>query len=461
MAVELYGIDYDPGSKTLTASQKISVGEAAAGSLTVKLKNMKLSHKESFVAQTAEVIVTADTTVTTAVSFDFGKFAGIPSSIVLGTLPIAGIGSVTLSMDYSLAGGVSMTWDGKLTTGVSYDNGDFRLIKNYTKTGFSFTAEAKVQAGMRLAAAVDLVAAKGSIYGTVGVKMNHKYQSYDTGSPSACVTIKGYMYAKAGASVSVFGQSVLTDDREIFTEANSLVRVAYHYEDGKLVTVCARGSSHKYATAVSSRYFNPSPSYGQSSYGDDSGEGGSSGVEPVVIWEYTTDDGGNVTITKYNGNARSVAIPAVLDGHTVTEIGSKAFYKNTSLYAINIPNSVKIIGDSAFNECTNLSSVVLSENLKTLGRSAFANCKSLKEITIPYSINEIESYAFRDCTALNNVSLPDSIVTISGYLFKGCTSLTKIKIPYVAKNIENNAFSNCTNLKEIILPDSLEKIGYI
>ena len=36
-------------------------------------------------------------------------------------------------------------------------------------------------------------------------------------------------------------------------------------------------------------------------------------AEPIIIWEYEVDEGGNATITKYYGNASAVAIPETID----------------------------------------------------------------------------------------------------------------------------------------------------
>ncbi|HIU56468.1 MAG TPA: leucine-rich repeat domain-containing protein, partial [Candidatus Ornithomonoglobus merdipullorum] len=471
MAIELYSIDYDKASKTLTASQNISVGGAAAGTVTVRLKNLKLDHKESLKTFSAKAIVTADTTVTTEISFDFGSYAGIPSSITLGAIPIAGVGAISLSMEYSLTGGVSMSWDGELKAGISYDDGDLRLIKGYTKKGFSFTAEAQVRAGLRLAADIDLVFVKGVIYGTVGVKMSFKLDAFDSGAPKSCVTIKGYLYAQAGASASVFGQSIPIETQDIFTESNSPVRVVYHYEDGVFVSSCARGLSLKYTTSTSSRYFNPSPSYGQGSYG------GGGTAEPVIIWEYKADNDGNATITKYSGNASAVAVPSKIDGYTVTKIGSSAFSGNTAIRSVTMPNTVTEIVSKAFQNCTNLSNVNLPPNITVLGYQAFSGCSSLTEIFIPKTLENTNRYwsgvkasngpfcnsgivtatvedgmtklpyeLFAGMYNLKNVILPDTLIEIQAGAFAYCTSLETIELPQYITEIEHEVFYNCTNL---------------
>ena len=313
MTVELSGVSYDEKSKTVTVSQKISVGDAAAGTVSIKVKNPKLVFKSK--GGLTQVYVTADTSVTTSVSFDFGNYAGIPSSLILGAVSIAGIGTISLEIEYSLKGGVTLSWDGAVKAGFSVKGFDVKVIKSYTKKDFSFSAYAQIKAGVRLAVAYDVFFSKGVIYASVGVKAGIELHTYDSGTPKKCVTIKGHLYARIGMDVSVLGQSIPIEPYDIYNESNSPVRVVNHYEDDVAVSSCSRGHSLKYVTSPSSYYYNPSSPYGSGSYG------GGGTVAPVVIWEYEVEDG-NATITKYNGTASAVVIPSTLDGYTVTKIGS-------------------------------------------------------------------------------------------------------------------------------------------
>ena len=51
------------------------------------------------------------------------------------------------------------------------------------------------------------------------------------------------------------------------------------------------------------------------------------------------------------GTSGTVTIPDTVNGLTVTDIGSYAFYNCSGLTSINIPNSVTSIGDDAFSGC--------------------------------------------------------------------------------------------------------------
>jgi hypothetical protein len=68
-------------------------------------------------------------------------------------------------------------------------------------------------------------------------------------------------------------------------------------------------------------------------------------------FEYTNADGVSLTITGYDGPGGAVTIPASINGLTVTDIGTNAFYDLSNLTSITIPGSATTIGDYAFDLC--------------------------------------------------------------------------------------------------------------
>lgn len=59
--------------------------------------------------------------------------------------------------------------------------------------------------------------------------------------------------------------------------------------------------------------------------------------------------------------------------NTITEIGREAFHLQTSLSAIEFPQTLKIIKDYAFNDCWDLKSIFIPEGVEEIGQSAFNN----------------------------------------------------------------------------------------
>ena len=474
MDVVLAGFNYDKKTKTLNVSEKIKIGNSAAGTISATLSNLQLKYNINTAKQNYSVIITADTNVTVSASFDFSDYAGIPSNITLCAIPIdpSGVSRVELSADIAIDGGISMAWDGKLKAGFTYTERDgFSLEREYKKTEFSFTAEVNIKVGLNLSAGVyvkNILSAY--VYGTVGVKMTCVAKGYDSGTPKLCEDTKAYMYATIGANADILNHSNWSKKKEIYNENNSPVRVHIHYEDSLPVDACTRGQNIKYTTKPTSKYYNPGPNHAQSSYGGGSsgGSGGSgggtgSGSEPVVIWEYELDDDNNATITGYHGGASAIAIPSKIDGYTVTKIGDSAFKNNKIIHSVTIPNTVITIGNEAFENCTSLSSISLSKNLVTLGYNVFCDCTALTSIEIPKSLENTGASRYIGTfagTGLKDVTFEDGITQIPDNLFQNCQSLEYISLPDTIISIGNEAFYNCTSLSNVMLSKNLESLGY-
>ena len=85
-------------------------------------------------------------------------------------------------------------------------------------------------------------------------------------------------------------------------------------------------------------------------------------------FEYSTS-GNFAEITRYVGKSKDVIIPQEIDGYTVREIGYHAFFLNSEIESVVIPDSVEEIGWSSFYECANLSRVQLGKNIKRIETS--------------------------------------------------------------------------------------------
>ncbi|MBQ8174711.1 MAG: leucine-rich repeat domain-containing protein [Clostridia bacterium] len=163
---------------------------------------------------------------------------------------------------------------------------------------------------------------------------------------------------------------------------------------------------------------------------------------------------GGYEISKYNGSAAVVKIPAMYNGKPVVGICTWSFLGCTSLTSITIPDSVTSIDSAAFRGCTSLANVTFGENsqLTSIGKEAFYYCESLTSITIPDSVASIGNYAFSDCTSLTSIKIPDSVTSIGDAAFSGCTSLTSIEIPSSVTSIGFSVFKGCTNIEKATLP---------
>ena len=225
------------------------------------------------------------------------------------------------------------------------------------------------------------------------------------------------------------------------------------------------------------------------------------GAETYGDFEYRVLDDGTVEITDYNGSAKTVDIPAEINGKSVTNIGRRAFELCRNLTSITIPDSVTSIGPYAFSCCANLVDLTIGDDVKYLSTGAFSGCSSLTDITIPDGV-AIDWDVFKGCVSLKNVNvksgnnsytsvcgytsvngvlfskdktelvlypagktdkiynIPESVTNIGRYAFDHCVSLTNVTIPNNMDSIYEYAFNDCVNLTNIIIPDSVIIMGH-
>lgn len=137
-------------------------------------------------------------------------------------------------------------------------------------------------------------------------------------------------------------------------------------------------------------------------------------------------------ITGYHPSSpiSQVVIPSQLGGYPVTQIEDYAFYKQTSISAIDFPASITRIGEYSFYQCGSLSKVILPYHLKVLEQGAFASCISLTSCDFPANMSKISDYAFNNCTSLTNVKLPTYCKSLGENIFSasGLNYLTNLQI---------------------------------
>ncbi len=199
---------------------------------------------------------------------------------------------------------------------------------------------------------------------------------------------------------------------------------------------------------------------------------------------YKLNDDGSAIITRYSGSAAALTIPSSLDGHTVKQIDSYAFEKNTTLTSVSIPETVTELEYYAFKDCTSLTAVTIPGGLTkagSLGNGVFSGCSALttvqfgsgltsipealfegtglKTVTLPESVTSIGSWAFANCAKLEQVSFPAGLTSIDLSAFENCTALTAVTLPKRLTELGSAAFENCSALKSVWIPKSLTNNG--
>ncbi len=130
---------------------------------------------------------------------------------------------------------------------------------------------------------------------------------------------------------------------------------------------------------------------------------------------------GEITLkTSVNKNSlTTVTIPYMINGTTVTSIGTEAFQYCAFLTSVTIPNSVTDIGMSSFNACTSLTSINIPNSVTSIGYMAFSNCSSLTTIKLPHSITTIGNEPFTGCSKLATIQVPTAMSRWKANLKKG------------------------------------------
>lgn len=193
-------------------------------------------------------------------------------------------------------------------------------------------------------------------------------------------------------------------------------------------------------------------------------------VEYSVGLAYSVNTGGGTCTITGTGTCidSEISIPKEIDGYTVTAIAPYAFYNNSGIITVLIPEGVTSIGDKAFYNCSSLTSIIIPDSVTSIGIGAFGGCESLTSITLPFvgATKDGEGrghfgYIFgADTNDYNSICVPDSLKevvitggTIGSYAFYECRSLISVTIGNSVTYIGKWAFDNCRNLTNVIFKD--------
>lgn len=182
----------------------------------------------------------------------------------------------------------------------------------------------------------------------------------------------------------------------------------------------------------------------------------------------------------------------VISDVAVERICENAFYRNSKVTKIVVPNTVTEIENGAFSGCTavtdvelpfigntldstsgfktvfneattNIVNIKINQGTKVI-EGAFKNLKAVKKIELPNTIKVVASSAFEECSFLEVITnLPTNLERIYSSTFKGCKELkADIILSLINDNlkvIDKLAFANCQQLTEITIPDNVISLG--
>ena len=196
----------------------------------------------------------------------------------------------------------------------------------------------------------------------------------------------------------------------------------------------------------------------------------SAATDEETDFNYSTLTDGTLAITGYKGNKTRISIPSSINGKTVARIEGRAFYNNSTIISVSIPNTIKSIGYGdqgygssyrygAFQGCTSLLSITIPDSVETIEKNAFYGCSGLLKLNIGSGLKSIADHAFGSCNALTSIKIPGNVKTIGTYAFASCKSIYELTLCDGINTMQGGAFASCNSLKEVTVPDSLTEFG--
>lgn len=139
---------------------------------------------------------------------------------------------------------------------------------------------------------------------------------------------------------------------------------------------------------------------------------------------YFETDGNEAVYTGSKKKTSDVTIPDYVyqsgRRYKVTKIDDKAFYKNTKLKSVDIPQTVTEIGSKAFYGCKKLTKVTIPGKVRVIGSKAFYGCKKLKKVTVKSTkLTKVGSKAFTGISKKAVIKVPKKKLRSYTKLLKG------------------------------------------
>ncbi len=162
-------------------------------------------------------------------------------------------------------------------------------------------------------------------------------------------------------------------------------------------------------------------------------------------------DAATGTITKYNGNASFIEIPAAIGGVPVKTIGQKTFYQHPFITVVIVPEGVETLDMYSIFAGPGLNHVVLPSTLKTIGNNALWG-NDLDGLILPDGLETIGDNAFTNSlnTKIDELIIPDSVTSIGKEAFSGCKPV-KVVIGANVNELPAKAFGTLHYVAEIVI----------
>lgn len=136
----------------------------------------------------------------------------------------------------------------------------------------------------------------------------------------------------------------------------------------------------------------------------------------------------------------------------------KLYYKATAKVSPKSESLGSTIIKNSWDSTTGEGIIICSKDISIIASGAFYLNTSLTSITIPNSVTSIEYQAFEHCSSLTSITIGNGVTSIDEYAFWGCSSMqyydfsTNESVPTLKSTY---AFNNIPSTCKIIVPDAL------
>jgi len=273
----------------------------------------------------------------------------------------------------------------------------------------------------------------------------------DTGVVRSYATL---IYNANGGTVAENGETILMDEVEttIYPCPSTLLAKDYFVRDGyTLIEYNTKADGTGDAYSLGSKVILPKGENAQALW---------------CIWAKNSDESlftvtknaGRATITKYNGSEKTVVIPEVIGGATVTEIAAKAFEKNDALETLVLPKTLEKLNGNAILNCANLTTLYMFDNITTAANTAVAGQNNFHN----FRLNAAMSFKFSNQVEGNFCRKWERLVTSDKpciIVLSGSSSLNGLNSPmmeeafdykYTVVDYGTNAGTNGTLYMEFL-----------
>lgn len=279
------------------------------------------------------------------------------------------------------------------------------------------------------------------------------------------LTLKGYMFNSSSVVELILPEGLRIIDSNVFANMCKLNKVSL---PSSLGSIASYGFSNCYGLVEVENH-----STLAINKGDGISVNGGVGLYAVNIYtnadmsgyEFITQDGlkfyknaTECTLVGYIGSATQLTLPDKIGGLSY-KIAPYAFYCNSVITEVILPNGLTEIGTYAFAYCENLENVVIPSSVKKIGDWTFSYCYALKKATFSGNDFDIEigARAFQ-MSGLTSIVLPDGLEKLDS-LFYGCASLEQVTLPSTITSIASLTFSGNKKLRRIVIPEKVGEIG--